>query len=102
MEETSRVCRAHGVGCTAGIRWTVMLTIYLLDHWHITLAIIAILVVVAEVGFRLGRRRQTWVDDNYRSQLSTMQASTFGLSHSCSASPLRWQPRVSKPARRWC
>jgi hypothetical protein len=56
-----------------------MLTIYLLDHWYITLAIIAILVVVAEVGFRLGCRRQTWVDDNYRSQLSTMQASTLGL-----------------------
>ena len=56
-----------------------MLTIYLLDHWYITLAIIAILVVVAEVGFRFGRRRQTWVDGNYRSQLSTMQASTLGL-----------------------
>jgi hypothetical protein len=56
-----------------------MLTIYLLDHWYLTLAIIAILVLVAEVGFRFGRRSQARVDDNGRSQLSTMQASTLGL-----------------------
>ena len=57
----------------------MMLTIYLLDHWYLTLAIIVILVLVAEVGFRLGHRHQGRVDDNYRSQLSTMQASTLGL-----------------------
>jgi hypothetical protein len=54
------------------------LTFYLIDHRLIALAMVALLAVVCEVGFRAGARKRD-ASETFRSLMSGIGAAMFGL-----------------------
>jgi uncharacterized membrane protein len=52
---------------------------YRIDLWILFAAFLACLLAAAEIGFLLGRRAQSDVDDRTRSQMNTIQAAVLGM-----------------------